>query len=176
MNTPTTTTDDKDTMRTLEKATLEVERNALRTALAVARGTILDLRSHLADLRAGQDFLRLSREAASAEAQNLREQFAAVKAELCVRDDLLQELHRREDALLAERNWLYEVRDAHAARLHELEPVVQQLAALTEERNNLTYYADALNRLVRDLRWEDGPRSVRIVLPLARLMRRVSGG
>jgi len=158
--------DGNRTERTQEAAKLEAERNGLRAALAAARGMILDLRSNLADLRAAQDFLRLSRDAAAAEARELREQFAAANAELSA----------REDALLAERTWLLGVRDAHAARLSELEPLAQQVAALTEERDALARHAESLNRLVRDLRWENGPRSVRAVLPLSRLMRRVSGG
>lgn len=168
--------DHNQTEPTPEAATPQAERNGLRAALAAARGTILDLRSHLADLRAAQDFLRLSREAAAAEARDLRARFAAAEAELRAREDLMLELRSHHDALLAERNWLRGVRDAHEARLRELEPLVRQVTALTEERNALSRQTVSLNRLVRDLRWEDGPRSVRAVLPLSRLIRRVNGG
>lgn len=34
--------------------------------------------------------------------------------------------------------------------------------------------AAVLDRLVRDLVWDDGPRALRAVLPLARLIRRLS--
>ena len=145
---------------------LEAERDGLRAALAAARGTILDLRSHLADLRAEHEFLRLSNEATAAEARKLQDRLAAAQAELSA----------REKALLAERNWLLDVRDAHVGRLRELEPIVQQVAALAEERDTLARRAESLDRLVRDLRWKDGPRSVRAILPLARLLRRVGGG
>ena len=145
---------------------LEAERDGLRAALAAARGTILDLRSHLADLRAEHKFLRLSNEATAAEARKLQDRLAAAQAELSA----------REKALLAERNWLLDVRDAHVGRLRELEPIVQQVAALAEERDTLARRAESLDRLVRDLRWKDGPRSVRAILPLARLLRRVGGG
>ena len=155
-----------DTVRMLGESRLEAERDGLRATLAAARGTILDLRSHLADLRAEHEFLRLSHEATAAEARKLQDRLAAAQAELSA----------RENALLAERNWLLDVRDTHVGRLRELELIVQQVAALAEERDTLARRAESLDRLVRDLRWKDGPRSVRAILPLARLLRRVGGG
>jgi chromosome segregation ATPase len=160
------TPEDLDTKSKPEEAGLKVERNGLRVALAAARGTILDLRSHLADLGAAQEFLRVSREAAVAETRELRERFSAAQEEVRV----------REEALLAERDWLLSVRDAQATRLGELEPLVRQIAALTEGRNALARRLELLDRLIRDLRWENGPRSVRVLLPLARLIRRLGGG
>jgi chromosome segregation ATPase len=143
---------------------LKAERDGLRVALAAARGTILDLRSQLADLRALQDFLRLSRAAAETEAFELKQQVGAARAEL----------ERREASALTERTRLIAERDAHTARV--LEPVVHQVAALTDERDALARPVAAMDRLVRDLRWENGPRSLRVVLPLARLVRRLGGG
>ncbi len=147
---------------TPEEVRLQAERDELRTALAAARGTILDLRSHLADLGAAQSFLRLSRDAAISEARELRDQFTAAHTEL--------------NAIIAERNWLPGVRDMHAARLRALEPMVQEIAMVTEERNTLAQRAEVLDRLARTLRWDNGPRSLQAVLPIARLIRRMRGG
>jgi len=151
------------------EAALLAERDGLRTALAAARGTVLDLRSHLADMHAAQEFLRLSRAAVAAEAQAAREQAAAAAAALAA-------VSAERDALLSERDWLRGVRDAHEARLRELEPAAVQARALAIERDALARRVASLDRLVRHLRWEDGPRAVRAVLPLARLVRRVRGG
>ena len=134
--------DDHSAVRTSQEAILEAERDGLRVALAAARGTILDLRSHVADLRAAQEFLRLSRQSVEIEIRDLRQRVATAQAEL----------ERCEALRLTERTWLLAERDALAPR------------------------AKALDRLVRDLRWENGPRSVQAVLPLARLVRRVGGG
>jgi chromosome segregation ATPase len=155
-----------DTVRIPKELRPEAERDGLHAALAAARGTILDLRSHLADLRAEHEFLRLSNEATAAKVRKLQDRLAATQAELSA----------RENALLAERNWLLDVRDTHVGRLRELEPIVQQVASLAEERDTLARRAESLDRLVRDLRWKDGPRSVRAILPLARLLRRIGGG
>jgi chromosome segregation ATPase len=128
----------------------------------------LDLRSHLADLRAAQEFLRVSYDAVIAEVRELHDQLATAQAELL-------ELHAHREALLAERNWLVSVRDAHEARLHELESVKQRLTALAKERDVLVDRAKLLDELVYNLRWESGPRSIRAVLPLARIIRRIRG-
>jgi chromosome segregation ATPase len=156
------------TDRTCEEPGLKAERDGLRTALAQARGIILDLRSHLADLRTAQEFLRVLHDAATAEARELRDQLATAQAELAA-------LHAHQEALLAERNWLISVRDAQAARLRELEPIERQVTALAEERDTLTNRAKLLDELVHNLRWESGPRSIRAVLPLARIIRRIHG-
>lgn len=146
------------------EAALLAERDGLRAALAAARGTVLDLRSHLADMHAAQEFLRLSRAAAVTESQAAREQAAAATAALGA-------VSAERDALLSERDRLRGVRDAHEARLRELEPAAVQARALVVERDALARRVASLDRLVRHLRWEDGPRAVRAVLPLARLAR-----
>jgi chromosome segregation ATPase len=161
-----TAPDNKNAAWNTAYAKLEAERDGLRAALAAARGTILDLRSHLADLRAAQEFLRLSREAAAAQARELQDQLAEAQAER----------RAHEHSLLAERTWLRDVNDAQASRIRDLEPIVQRAAKLTEERDALVHRAQSLDRLLRELRWESGPRSVQAVLPLARLMRRLAGG
>jgi chromosome segregation ATPase len=150
------------------KSVLQVEHESLRAALAAARGTVLDLRSHLSDLRAAHEFLRLSREATLAQVEARRTQAAALEAELSA-------VRAERDALLTEREWLRSVRVAHEARLQHLELVARQAEALLAERNELAHRAALLDRLVRDLRWEEGPRSIRLVLPLARLARRIRG-
>jgi chromosome segregation ATPase len=158
-------------------ARLEAEQDALRAALAAARGTILDLRSHLADLAAAQDFLRRSAEVAAVSQAQERARADALLAEraglLSERHALAARLHELEP-VVQRVAVLTEERHALAARLHELEPIVQRVAVLTEERNALASRVESLDRLVRNLRWDEGPRSVRAVLPLARLMRRVS--
>ncbi len=158
------------------KSVLEAERDQLRVALAATRGTVLDLRSHLSDLRAAHEFLQVSREAAVAEARAARGQAAAVGTELSA-------MRLDRDALVAERDWLRGVRAAQEARLRDLEPIARQAEmlagqaqTLAAERDTLARRAAPLDRLVRDLRWEDGPRAVRAVLPLARLARRLHGG
>jgi chromosome segregation ATPase len=161
-----TAPDNNYTVCAPEKSRLEEERDGLRAAVAAGRGTILDLRAHLADLRAAQDFLRLSWEAADAQARSLREQLAAIHSEQSA----------LENSILAERKWLLGVQQTQSERLHLLEPLVQGVAALTEERNALVNRVESLDRLVRTLRWENGPRSLKVVLPLARLLRRMSGG
>jgi chromosome segregation ATPase len=154
--------------RTCEEPCVKAERDGLRAALAQTRGIILDLRSHLADLRAAKEFLRVSYDAVAAEARELRDQLATAQAELAA-------LHAHREALLAERNWLMSVRDVHEARLHELESIEQRFAALAEERDTLADRAELLDELVYNLRWESGPRSIRAVLPLARIIRRIRG-
>jgi chromosome segregation ATPase len=156
------------TNRTCEEPCLKAERDGLRAALAQARGIILDLRSHLADLRAAQEFLRLSYDAVAAEARELQDQLARAQAELAA-------LHAHREALLTERNWLVSVRNAHEARLQELESIEQRFAALADERDTLANRAELLDELVYNLRWEAGPRSIRAVLPLARIIRRIRG-
>jgi chromosome segregation ATPase len=156
------------TDRACEEPCPKAERDGLRTALAQARGIILDLRSHLADLHAAQEFLRVSHDAVAAEARELWDQLAAAQAELAA-------LHAHQEALLAERNWLISVRDAHEARLRELEPIEQRFTALAEERDTLADRAELLDELVYNLRWDSGPRSIRAVLPLARIIRRIRG-
>jgi chromosome segregation ATPase len=150
----------------------------LREALAATRGTVLDLRSHLSDLRAAQDFLRLSRHTANARAEAAEQREAVTRAELVA-------LRAHCDALTAERDWLRGVRDAYAARIEELESITRRTAPLADEVNKLavacaelTAQRDAmaraaavLDRLRGELRWDAGPRAARAVLPLARALR-----
>jgi chromosome segregation ATPase len=145
---------------------IEAERDRLRAALASARGAILDLRSHLADLSAAQSYLRLSHENAAAEVLRMREHAVAAEADQRV----------RESSMLVERQRLLDVQQGQSTRLEMLERALKNVAALTLERDALLHRADVLDRLVGSLRWEDGPKSLRAVLPLARLLRRMSGG
>ena len=150
------------------------EQEHLREALATARGTVLDLRSHLSDLRAAQDFLRLSRESAEQRAMVALAELAASRAQC--------------DALVAERDWLRGLHDAQEARVRELEPIARKAGTLADENSQLvSVHAElaaqrdalarrvaVLDRLMRELRWEDGPRAARAVLPVARMLRRVA--
>lgn len=150
-------------------ASCDPEQEKLRQALAAARGTVLDLRSHLADLRAGQEFLRQSYQRAASEAQKRQAQATAAEAEIA-------EMTSLQNSLFAERDWLRDVKAAQESRLGELEPIAHRVSELTNERNTLARKAATLDRLASHLRWDDGPRSLRVILPLARLARRLVRG
>ena len=63
--------------------------------------------------------------------------------------------------------------EAERWRLEDHRECIQlQLVALTEDKQRL---AGELDRVRYDLRWENGPRTVRIWLPAARLLRRLYG-
>lgn len=61
--------------------------------------------------------------------------------------------------------------DTAARQIH----LTREVAALGRDLDQARDYAAKLDRLVFDLRWDDGPRALKLVLPLARGLRKLTG-
>ena len=144
-------------------ATTDVGEAARRASDLQARATIMDLRHALGDLRASQDNLRAVHEV-------LRRDLDRTRAELgdmrCERDALRDD----RDAARSERDAL---RDEAEQLRTALAGKSAELAALHGERDGILRCKAQLERLSQGLRWDEGPVSVRAVLPLARALRRL---
>ena len=100
------------------------------------------------------------------ELQNTRGELASVRERL----DLLHAGQNAAVAAVVEANsyQIAALRRQSAERLSEVERLRQELDGLA----GIGHQAASLRRLVRELRWPDGPRALQAVLPLARVLRR----
>ena len=112
------------------------------------------LRDQLREAREqGREQVREAREQvreAREQVREAREQTIALQAQISSKLDLLQSYTRTMDELR------------------------QQRDGLSQRQLLLMHEANRLHRLIRELRWPDGPGSVRAVLPVARLLRWLS--
>ena len=118
------------------------------------------------------------------EAEGLRQFGAAIREEMADRRSELTALRAEAggSALAALRAELAQERaraDAQVRTAEELRaafaPAQGALRAAQDEIASLSRFVARLDRLARELRWEDGPRVLQPVLPLARLLRRLVG-
>ncbi len=113
------------------------------------------------------------------EAEGLRELGHAVREEVEARRAELDASRLRLDAAEGEAASLASrlaEGAATAGRLRaSLAPAEAMLAAARTEIAALAHHVERMDRLARELRWEDGPRALRPFLPLARLARRLTG-
>lgn len=108
--------------------------------------------------------------------QRLREQDSEI-ALLEQETLLLRTMQDRSDIRSAE------LEDAQVQQMHELAALKSEavglkceVVGLKREIADLLPFRTDLQTLVFSLRWDDGPRALKLVLPLARIARRVMGG
>jgi hypothetical protein len=128
-------------------------------------------------------------ELARMSAENVRyfEQEAVLKQQLHTAQSQLQAVQQRLDTVFGEQNTVYAAlergyverldhvrRDAEdkATRLADLRALLDQAA---QRETLMLREAGRLHRLVRELRFPDGPSALRVVLPFARMLRRLMG-
>ncbi len=169
-----------------EVKTLRVERDESRSRAEALQSELAGLREECGAVRldrdrvatdllaalAGLDELRAAATAAKAECETLRSQSRQLSARLATAKFELDRVAIDRDRCVAELGILRNERDDLASQAAAL----KDLLGLELGRSiRLAAYAGERHRLSRELSWPRGPLAIRVVLPIAKLLRWLRG-